>query len=67
MAKSQKRQVSKGTYKPTGSSTAQGGSRYSSTTEFNPDYSYVVSDVKRIGVLMGSFVVILIALSFILK
>jgi hypothetical protein len=65
MAKPQKRQVSKSTYKPSTSEAA--GSRYSSTTEFNPDYSYVVSDLKRIGILMGSFTVILIALSFFLK
>ncbi len=34
--------------------------------EFNPDYSYIVSDLKRVGVLAGTFFVILIALSFIL-
>ena len=36
------------------------------TTEFNPDYTYVVHDLKRIGILAGSFVALLIALSFIL-
>ncbi len=36
------------------------------TTEFNPDYSYVLNDLKRIGILAGSFLVILIILSFIL-
>jgi hypothetical protein len=34
--------------------------------EFNPDYSYVIKDLKRIGTLAGTFFVILIALSFIL-
>jgi hypothetical protein len=34
--------------------------------EFNPDYSYVIKDLKRIGALAGTFFVILIALSFIL-
>jgi hypothetical protein len=38
-----------------------------STTEFNPDYTYVKRDLRRIGVLAGSFVVILVALSFFLK
>ncbi|HEU0294984.1 MAG TPA: hypothetical protein VFR47_19735 [Anaerolineales bacterium] len=38
-----------------------------STTEFNPDYTYVKRDLSRIGVLAGSFVVILVALSFFLK
>ncbi len=64
MAKTQKRQVSKSTYKPTASA---GPSRYSGATEFNPDYTYVVSDLKRIGILMGSFTVILIVLSFFLN
>lgn len=40
--------------------------RVMSSTEFNPDYSYVISDLKRIGMLAGVFFVILIGLSFIL-
>jgi len=32
--------------------------------EFNPDYTNVKNDLKRIGVLAGVFFVILIALSF---
>lgn len=40
--------------------------RASTTVEFNPDYTYVVKDLKRIGVLAGSFFIILIALAFIL-
>jgi hypothetical protein len=35
--------------------------------EFNPDYSYVVNDLKRIGTLAGTFFVLLIILSFIIK
>jgi hypothetical protein len=35
--------------------------------EFNPDYTYVVNDLKRIGTLAGTFFVILIVLSFIIK
>lgn len=34
---------------------------------FNPDYTYVIEDLKRIGVLAGSFIVILIVLSFFLR
>jgi hypothetical protein len=34
--------------------------------EFNPDYSYVIKDLKRIGIIAGSLLVILIGLSFIL-
>ncbi len=37
------------------------------TTEFNPDYTYIKRDLSRIGVLAGTFVVILIVLSFFLK
>ena len=35
--------------------------------EFKPDYSAVKKDLKRIGLLAGSFFVILIALSFFLR
>ena len=35
--------------------------------EFNPDYSNVKHDLKRIGLLAGSFFIILIALSFFLR
>ena len=39
----------------------------SNTTEFNPDYSYVKKDLKRIGSLAVFFFVILIVLTFILR
>jgi hypothetical protein len=42
-----------------------GVSRFS--TEFNPDYAYVKQDLKRIGILAGSFFVILVVLSFFLR
>ncbi|NCP87569.1 hypothetical protein GW781_12165 [bacterium] len=35
--------------------------------EFNPDYTHVKADLKRIGVLAGSFFALLIVLSFFLK
>lgn len=35
--------------------------------EFNPDYTDVKKDLRRIGVLASIFFVVLIALSFILK
>ena len=35
--------------------------------EFNPDYTDVKSDLKRIGILAGSFIVLLVALSFFLR
>ena len=38
-----------------------------SVTGFNPDYTHVKRDLSRIGVLAGSFFVLLIALSFFIK
>lgn len=39
----------------------------SRSTEFNPDYTHVKKDLRRIGILAGSFFVILVALSFFLN
>jgi hypothetical protein len=36
-------------------------------SEFNPDYSYVIKDLKRIGTLATIFLTILVVLSFILR
>lgn len=36
-------------------------------TEFNPDYTDVKRDLKRIGTLAGFFIMVLIALSFFLR
>ncbi len=38
-----------------------------STVEFKPDYSDVKRDLKRIGMLAGTFFVVLIVLSFFLR
>jgi hypothetical protein len=38
-----------------------------STGDFNPDYSYVITDLRRIGVLAASFIVILIILAVVLN
>jgi len=37
------------------------------STEFNPDYTFIKHDLKRIAILASAFVVILVVLSFILK
>jgi hypothetical protein len=37
------------------------------SSEFNPDYSYVKKDLRRIGMLAGSFFIILVVLSFFLR
>jgi hypothetical protein len=36
-------------------------------TGFNPDYHFVIRDVRRVGILAGSFITILIVLSFFLR
>ena len=35
-------------------------------TGFNPDYHFVIRDIRRVGILAGSFIAILITLSFFL-
>jgi hypothetical protein len=35
-------------------------------TGFNPDYKYVVKDIRRVGILAGSFLVVLVTLAIIL-
>ena len=71
MSKKNKRQVQKATPTPTQSvEAATTGSKVSasrgSDRDFNPDYSYVMKDLKRIGLLAGVFFLILIVLSFLL-
>jgi hypothetical protein len=36
-------------------------------TAFNPDYTYVIKDLRRIGLLAGTFISILVILTFILR
>ncbi len=72
MSKKQKRQVSQGSGSATPSRQSTPAAvtfsrRPATQAEFKPDYSHVVSDLKRIGMLAGSFFIILIILSFILK
>lgn len=50
----------------TGSTPRTFARRTSSSQDFNPDYAYVRKDLKRIGILAGSFFALLIALSFIM-
>ena len=57
MAKKSKRQVA----------TTVSVTPSTSRTEFNPDYTHVKKDLARIGTLAGFFIVVLVALSFILR
>ena len=68
MAKKQNRNVSKTTVVSTPEVAVKSSGRARvSTTEFNPDYTEIKNDLKRIGILAGSFFVILIVLSFFLR
>ncbi len=35
-------------------------------SSFNPDYHFVIKDIRRVGVLAGSFIIVLVVLSFFL-
>ena len=80
MAKKYKRNVSQSAARPTPANAAASASASTpveksasspfsrrGVAEFNPNYDYVIKDLKRIGVLAGSFFVILIVLSFFLN
>ena len=41
--------------------------RLNPANSFNPDYTYIIRDLKRIGSLAGFFLAALIVLSFFLK
>jgi hypothetical protein len=65
--KSKSRSVSSKTVSaPAAVSTAKAGSR-AFTNEFKPDYGPVKQDLKRIAYLAGTFIVILVALTFFLR
>ena len=70
MAKKYKRTASArpaaGEETPTTDRPAAMFTRRAGVNDFNPDYAYVAKDLKRIGLLSGMFVVILVVLSFIL-
>ena len=56
MSKKSKRQVSRQVPRPLSPVAAK-------TTEFNPDYSVTKRELRRIGILAGTFVAILVFLS----
>ena len=45
----------------------QSGFRSNNPTDFNPDYSFVIKDLRKIGILAVFFITVLVILSFILK
>lgn len=48
-------------------SSRRPGANAPSTTEFNPDYTHVKADLTRIGLLAGTFIALLVILSFFLR
>jgi hypothetical protein len=74
MSKKIKRQVSRSTSETvvdTGvvsqKAASPVSSRVSLTTEFNPDYSHIIKDLKMIGTLAAAFIGLLVVLSFFLR
>ncbi len=67
MAKKKKRQVRGSATVETSPVIGSENESRRSERDFNPDYSYVIKDLKRIGTLAGSFFIILIILAFILN
>ena len=57
---------SKKKYRNIGSIKNKSSNQAAKSDEFDPDYSDVIKDLKRIGILAGVFFVLLIGLSFIL-
>lgn len=70
MSKKTKRQVTSSRAQevtPAAPKAAAGSSSSGASGEFKPDYSYVISDLKKIGIMAGSFFLILVVLSFFLR
>jgi hypothetical protein len=65
MSRKKKRQARRKT--TTRERTSQSAAAQSSREDFNPDYSYVIKDLRRIGTLAGTFLLVLIILAFFLR
>jgi len=67
MSKKRKRQVRPETSEKLQANSPLSSSFRSTSDAFNPDYSYVKKDLRRIGILAGTFVSILLILAFFLR
>jgi hypothetical protein len=75
MSKKVKRQVSRGsrltesqrTSVSAPNTAASSPNRPALSSEFNPDYTQTIQDLKKIGILAASFISILVVLSFFLS
>lgn len=66
MAKKNKRQIRRDV-SPTHEKSVPEALVANRPTGFNPDYHFVIRDIHRVGILAGSFIVILVVLSFFLR
>ncbi len=66
MAKKNKRQVRRDV-KPVAEKAIPDVLMGNRPTGFNPDYHFVIRDIHRVGILAGSFIVVLVVLSFFLR
>ncbi len=66
MSKKRKRQNRRQSQTRKKGFTASTASR-SPRDKFDPDYTYVIKDLRRIGILAGTFLTILVILSFYLR
>ena len=67
MSKKRKRQVRTEAASQSAAAPSLSGTTRSWRDDFNPDYTYVIKDLRRIGTLAGTFLAILIVLSFFLR
>jgi hypothetical protein len=67
MSKKRKRQMRTETASQSTAAPSHSSQTRSWRDEFNPDYSHVIKDLRRIGILAGTFLSILIVLSFFLR
>jgi hypothetical protein len=65
MSKKSKRQSRKRAAPSSGKTSK--ANRVAHSMEFNPDYSDTIKDLKRIGILAGTFFAVLVGLSFFLR
>ncbi len=65
MAKKNKRQIRRDT-NPVSEKPVPEALVANRPSGFNPDYHFVIHDIRRVGILAGSFIVILVVLSFFL-
>lgn len=65
MSKKYKRRSRRDAGTTSGGSSSRAAS--SSQSVFDPDYTYIIKDLRRIGLIAGSYIVILVILAFILK